>query len=359
MPHPIRWPKPRTAAMTGPARRWATVLVIAGLLAVLAALPWLVNGYVITVATAALTFGLLAVSTQWLAATAGLHTIGQGAYLGIGAYTAAAFAQHVTTSGPVQLAAAATAAASVGALVGAVAVRARAVTYLMITLAVGELAGTVAVQARAVTGGSDGLPVPPVVPLPGLGPVVRDGWAYLYVLVWAVLITAGVVVAHRSRFGLILRGIAGHELRMRANGHPVARQLIAAQALAAAVAGSAGALVAAAHHFLSPADLAFDVSALALVAAIVGGRSIIVTLLAAGGLIVVRDWAAPVTGAHAPLLLGVVFLLVAFEPLRRARRRARAAGTGTVAAAPPEPADATAADDPAAPRTDPVQEPAR
>ncbi|MEV6927071.1 branched-chain amino acid ABC transporter permease [Dactylosporangium sp. NPDC051485] len=304
------------SAWSGRARCLPAAPAVVALVAGLTVLPWLVNGYVITVATTVLIFGLLALSTQWLAATAGLHTIGQGAYLGVGAYTAAIVAEHVTASGPVQTVAAAGAAATAGGLVGAVAYRARGVTYLMITLAVGELAGVIAVQARPVTGGSDGLHVPPVLPLPGLGPLLRDGWAYLYVLAWTVAITGGMVVAHRSRFGLILRGVAGHEPRMRANGHPVPRHLIAAQALAAAVAGAAGALAAAAHHYLSPADLAFDVSALALVAAIVGGRSITLTLLTAAALIVVRDWAAPVTGAHAPLLLGMVFLLVAYAPLR-------------------------------------------
>lgn len=90
------------------ARRW--VRLAAGWpVAVLAALPWLVDGYTLYTTSRIMAIGLLAVSVAVLTGTAGLPTLGQVAPYAIGAYTLGLLAKHqVTTTGPVLLLAAAT-----------------------------------------------------------------------------------------------------------------------------------------------------------------------------------------------------------------------------------------------------------
>lgn len=247
---------------------------VAGVLPLLAliAAPWLVDAYAISALSQMLIMGVLAMSVSLLAGVAGLPSLAQAAYFGVGAYTAALLGRAGVVVGPVQLAAAAIVAAGCAAVTGTVAVRARGVTFLMLTLAVGELLHATAAQWRTITGGTDGLPgLPSIVPLPGAGPLVRDGMVFYYVLACSVSIFMIIRVLVRSPFGLALRCIRDNEVRMRATGCPVHRFLLAGYALAGAVAGAAGALWVSVTRYVSPADLGFGLAALALLAAVIGG----------------------------------------------------------------------------------------
>jgi branched-chain amino acid transport system permease protein len=193
-------------------------------------------------------------------------------------------------------------------------VRARGIAVLMITLAVGELARIVAGWARAVTGGTDGL-VALTAPRPfwGLPPLDTDRAVYLYVLAVAGVVTALVATVLRSPVGLLLRGCAQHETRMRASGHPVTGYLAAAYVAAGAIAGIAGSLLVTANRFVSPADGDFTVAALVLLAVVIGGgASLGGALVGAALVLAVRDWLALPFPGQAPLLLGVVFVAATY-----------------------------------------------
>lgn len=290
------------------------VIAVAGVAGVAVALPWLVNAYLVSLASTALVMAVLAMSAQVPAGLAGQPPLGQAAYLTVGAYTAASLAS-LTSLGPIQVAAAAAAGAIAAAITGLLAVRARGTTFLMITFAVGELLHAAA-NAWA-PGGSDGIHTPAVVPLPGLPPMVLDGWAYLYVLACTLLIAAAVAVLVRTRFALLLRGIASHEPRMQASGHHTGRLLLAAYTIAGGIAGAAGALTITVTRYISPADAAMGISALALAAALIGAGSMTGACAGAVLLVAARDWAGGFLGGHGPTLLGLCFLLVAYLPRHR------------------------------------------
>lgn len=294
-----------------------------GLGALALALPWLVNAYVISLASTALIAAMVAMSTQLLNGVAGLPSIGQAAYLLIGAVAAAQLGRHGITNGPVQLAGAVLAALTVAAAVGVVAVRTRATGYLMLTLAVAELVHIAAVQAAPVTGGSNGLDVPPVVALPGAAPLRLDGPAYLYVLVVVALTAVGIGGLLRTRYVLILRTVAGAEARARATGHRSNVYLWTAHTIAGGIAGVAGALTVAAHHYTAPADGSFDASAIALIAAAIGMRSMTGAAVAAVGLVGVRDLAGGALAGSGPILLGLACLVVAYVPREHLTRLIR------------------------------------
>ncbi len=119
--------------------RWRSRLGAAGVAgAVLAALllPGLVNAYVVSVASTAIVLATLAMSTQLLTGITGLPSLGQAAFLGVGAYTAALYAQAGVSNGPAQLAAAAVTAAGAAALCAPLVLRTRGTTFLMVTFAV-------------------------------------------------------------------------------------------------------------------------------------------------------------------------------------------------------------------------------
>ncbi|MGI5243221.1 branched-chain amino acid ABC transporter permease [Dactylosporangium sp. CA-139066] len=304
------------------ARHRGAVLVAAAAIAA----PWVLDAYTISLGSYAIVLGLVAVSVHLLTVNAGLPTLGQGAYLIIGGYTAATVSTDLTSNGLIQLLAGTVAAALAAALVGIFATRTRATTFLISTLAVGVLTQTLASRAVPVTGGDAGRTVEPITLWPGTLAVTSIGYLYLYALACAFTLMGVVALLLRSRFGLALRAISGHELRTRASGHPADRLLWLAYIVAGGVAGAAGAILVAVRHTIAPADGGFVVSALALLAALLTTRTPAGAMLGAVIIVAVRDLLAPaVLAGHAAALLGAVFLAaagrgVAVQVIRRWQR---------------------------------------
>lgn len=297
--------------MSRPALRRLTGSAV---LLLLLALPWMVNPYAISTASRILVFALLAISVNLLTGVTGLPTLGQSAYFGVGAYTGAIVSTTLTDLGPVQVVAAALAAAVAAAVTGPVALRARGVAFLMITLAIGEIAYTAAGRLEPVTHGTDGFSgIPPVVPLPGLPPLVIDGLVYYYVLGVFLLLYALVDLLLRSPFGLALRGLRDNEARLRAIGYPSTGFALAIYCMTGALAGAAGSLWTSAQRFVAPGDMAFDVAALALLAVIIGGvGSMWGTCVGAALVVLTRDYLGGYLAGHGLLLLGILFVIAVY-----------------------------------------------
>ncbi|MFD4027685.1 branched-chain amino acid ABC transporter permease [Streptomyces sp. NPDC058576] len=311
----------------GPAWRQAAPLLV--LLAVLIALPALLDAYSISLAGSALALGLLAVSVTILTGYAGLPTLGQTAPFAVGAYATANLADAGWTAGPVQIVLSALAAAVFSAVVGPAVIRARGTTVLMITLAIGELTGAVVNQLKSVTGGADGLVgFPATQALWGGEGMLEERELYTYALVVAAVAVALTLLVLRSPAGKLLTGTRGAEARMRASGHPVGRYLLVAHVCAGALAGVGGSLMVTVQQYLSPADVGFEIAAFALLAVVIGGTtSVIGALLGAGLIVATRDWVAGSWPGHGPLLLGVLFVATVYL-LPRGLAGLRGGGSG-------------------------------
>ncbi|MFE8977625.1 branched-chain amino acid ABC transporter permease [Streptomyces cyaneofuscatus] len=304
------------AGISGPHRGagWKRAAPSLTLLGLLVALPGVLDPYSISLAGSALALGLLAVSVTVITGHAGLPTLGQTAPFAVGAYATANLAAAGWTAGPVQIVLSALAAAVFSVLTGAVVVRARGTTVLMITLAVGELTGAAVNQFTSFTGGADGLVgFPPTRALWGGEGMTEESELYIYTLVVAVVAVAVTLLVLRSPAGKLLAGARSAEDRMRASGHPVARYLLVAHLCAGALAGVGGSLTVTVQQYLSPADVGFEIAAFALLAAVIGGTTSVIGALAGAGLIVItRDWVAGWWPGHGELLLGALFVVAVY-----------------------------------------------
>lgn len=295
--------------MTTPAR-----VATAAALVLLLVAPFLLGDYQISTLSRVLVFGLLAISATLLTGVSGLPTLGQSAYFGVGAYTAAIVARDVTAVGPVQVLAATAMAAVVALATGGLAARARGVPFLMITLAIGEIAHSAAISWDGITSGTDGLSgIPRVVPLPGMAELRLDGLVYYYELAVFALVYLLVRALLRSPVGLVLRGVRDNEPRLRAIGYSSQRYVLFGYTVAGAVAGAAGAMLVSVQRFVSPGDVGFSVAAIALLAAIIGGiGSLPGALLGAGLVVLARDYIGAGLGGYGPLLVGAMFVTVVY-----------------------------------------------
>jgi branched-chain amino acid transport system permease protein len=220
-----------------------------------------------------LIFILFALSLDLILGYAGIITLGHSAFFGLGAYVAGCLSAKAGVTDPfVQLAAAAGAAGVLGVLTGAVILRTRALTLLMLTMAITSILLEIANKWTSMTGGADGLSGVTVAPILGAFKFDLFGRvAFIYCLV--ALFVAWLLVRRLiySPFGAMLTGMRENTLRMHAVGAPVYMRLIAVYTISALMAGVAGALLTQTNQFVGLNVLGFELAGELLVMLILGG----------------------------------------------------------------------------------------
>lgn len=286
----------------------------AAIVIALFAVPFFAPADAANALTRILALALLAVSLDLLVGVSGLPSLGHAAPFGVGAYAAGITAKEVTPFAPVPLLAAVVAGAVLSVLVGLLVVRTRGTYLLMLTLAVAELVHVLAGRWTDVTGGTNGLVgIPAMTLTPGGEPVRLAGIRYWYVLVVALVFFALLVVVSRSAFGRSLRGIRDNEQRMSSLGYSTFRVKFTVFVIAGAAAGASGSLYVVQSRFVSPTDLGFEVSALALLAVVIGGRgSLWGAVLGTALVFYLRDEIGPLLGGRGGLLMGIVFIAAVY-----------------------------------------------
>jgi branched-chain amino acid transport system permease protein len=220
-----------------------------------------------------LTYVLFALSLDLVLGYAGIVTLGHSAFFGTGAYVAGILAAKTSVTDPIVLLLLAAAAGGVlGVTTGAVILRTRGLTQLMLTLAIAAVCLEVANKATPITGGADGLSGVRVTPILGafrFDLFGRTAYVWCLVLLFALWIVVRRMVY--SPFGATLTGIRENTARMHAIGVPVYRRLLTVYTLSAMIAGVAGALLTETNQFVGLNVLGFEPSGELLVMLILGG----------------------------------------------------------------------------------------
>ena len=284
---------------------------------------WAPNRFWINVASQALIFAIFAMSLDLLIGYAGMPSFGHAAFYAAGAYGGALWALHLSSALLPLLAVGLMAGASL-ALVGALALRARGIYFLMLTLAFAQVVWSVLSnnQLANVLGGDIGLiSVPrPVLPFAADVSLFRPANFYFLTLTVAIIVYLALAAVVASPFGHTLEGIRENEGRMESLGYPTFRYRLAAFIIAGALAGLAGMLGGSFNFSATPATAFWTTSGLAMIAVIMGGSRSLVGP-AAGAIVVVllqlglSSLPARGLAERWQLLLGVVFIaFVLFLP---------------------------------------------
>lgn len=290
------------------------IAIRVAVVALLLLAPAVLDDYRVFLLTEILIFGLFAASLDLLEGYTGLPSLGHGGYLGVGAYAAGLLALHVTSNAFAGLAAAVGAAAAVALVTGALAIRSRGVYFLMLTLAFGQLLWVLALTWTSVTGGSNGIYGLPTPTLAGGSTWLGTSDHFYWYTVGMFLVGYAVLrLVVSSPFGRVLAAVRENETRALSLGYSVPLYKLAAFTTAGAIAGYAGALTCQQLKYFSPEGMSFDVSAVALVAVIIGGkRSLVGGVLGAAVYYVLRDQFSDQLSSHWRLALGIVFVLVVY-----------------------------------------------
>lgn len=249
---------------------------VAALVLALAFAPLGLGGYELTVLTVMLVFILLTVGLDLVSGYCGQSSFAQGAFYGIGAYTAAILSRDLHSSILVNLPAGAVVAGLFGLLLGIPALRLSGHFLGIVTIAFQTIVYLILSQWTSFTGGQVGISLPSVGQLSAFGlPIARiDDVRSFY---WLTLIVSlvGLIIAWRltrSRLGREWVAIRDDEKLAGAVGIDPTWSKLTAFVASAAMAGAAGALIAHALRGVTPDDFTIWTSATVVAMMVVGGR---------------------------------------------------------------------------------------
>ena len=244
------------------------------LLLLLIAMPWCLSvlglDYYLGFVRRILIIVLAAIALDLLVGSAGLVALGHAGFMGVGAYALAAFFEAGLSSAWLLWLGAFVIAGAVSLVMGLVALRARDVYFIMITLAFAQMLYYLAVSLRGY-GGDDGYNLPEK-PVLGFGFTTGNETAFYWVVL--AVVAMGWLLLRRvtvSPFGRVLVAARDNEARTTALGYPVFLTRLLAFTLAGGVAGLAGALMLTHNGFVSPASMHWSSSAILLVMLVLGG----------------------------------------------------------------------------------------
>jgi branched-chain amino acid transport system permease protein len=239
--------------------------------ALFAAWPFVApNDYLTSLGVAFFVNLLLIAGLNLVMGWGGQISLCQAGFFGLGAYASGVLAAKIGWPAWSGLLAAPAVAAACALVIGLPALRLRGHYLAMATLGFNAILTVLFVELVPLTGGPNGLSgIPPI----AIGPIVLDGAARFYWLVWlaggACMLLLAFLVG--SRMGRALRAVAGSELAAAAMGIDPFRTKLAAFVLSAAIAGVAGSLYAHFNQYASPETFGVSASVLLVVMVALGG----------------------------------------------------------------------------------------
>ncbi|MBI3428616.1 MAG: branched-chain amino acid ABC transporter permease [Actinobacteria bacterium] len=271
-------------------------------------LPSLVNGLQLRLATLASIWFVATMGLQVLMGQAGLVSIGQAAFVGVGAYTAAILATKHGFSFLLTIPIAGISGVILAIIVGFPTLKLRGHYLAIASIGVGQIVLVLMVNWRAVTNGMDGIT--------SIRRPVESNRMYFYITVAIGLAIAFALYSLRQTpVGLAFTALRTDETAAGAMGIPVAWHYLIAFMISGFCAGVAGALFAYNEGFISPYGFDLGQSILLLTMIIIGGLRHISGALVGAILLVFLPPNLEFLGSSYMLIYGfAVLLVILFAP---------------------------------------------
>jgi branched-chain amino acid transport system permease protein len=285
------------------------ILIAIFSVAVLIWLP-LSGSYAQSMLTEMLIYGIFAVGLNVIVGNCGMFSMGNAAYFGLAGYTTHIIVMKAgITSFWLAAPAGILMVIVASAIFGVVALRARGIYFMFITVAFGELMQASAVRFADLTEGTDGLVG---IPYPDLGlPFKMDATGfYFFVLIVFFVCMFLLYRFIKSPFGLTLQGIRDDEQRMKHLGCNTWLHKYIAFIIAGIFSGVAGILYGSFGGVLTPPVCATANSAGVLLMIVLGSNSLIFGPVLGSAIVVVLQYYSSIwTPERWPLILGGAFII--------------------------------------------------
>ncbi|MGW3286226.1 branched-chain amino acid ABC transporter ATP-binding protein/permease [Streptomyces sp. NPDC001002] len=212
------------------------------------------NAYVQNMAIMAFLLAVMASGWNIISGYAGYISLGQSAFLGVGAYTTALISIHTGVSPLLAAPVGGVVAAASALLLGLVGRRTRGIAFVIISFAFLEFMSLVVSNWGSLTNGNHGL----ALPLPSWDRAYLNWPFYYYLLALLVLTVWGSWAIRRSKFGIGLMALRDDESKADGIGLRTDRYKMFAFAASAFPIGVAGGIYGYYIAFLEPAAM-FDI----------------------------------------------------------------------------------------------------
>lgn len=252
------------ALLRTPVQRWT----YGALAMLLLALPWVIPTFYVGEAAYIFIMCIASLGLMTLTGFTGQVSLGQAAFLSIGAYTQAQLLANGVPL-PVSLLGAGLCAGFVGLLIGLPAIRVSGLHLAIVTLAFAIVTEHVMGRWTAFTGGHSGMAVPePMLLGHSLAQPLPFYYLCLAVLVIVLLLLLNLM---RSATGRAFVGVRDSEAAAQGLGIRVARTKVVAFVISAMVSGVAGALLAHQIQFITPEAFGLMLSLQLVLMVFIGG----------------------------------------------------------------------------------------
>jgi branched-chain amino acid transport system permease protein len=230
--------------------------------------PFVASPYWLTILNLVGIAAIGAIGLNILTGFTGLISLGQGAFLAVGAYTSGILVARFHWPTPLGIIAAVFLTAAVGAVVGLPAVRLKGLYLAIATLAAQVIIIHLVRTWEVVTGGVDSLVVPrPVV----FGTTIRSDFIwYWIILAFAVLTTLAALNLFRTGLGRAFVAIRDQDIAADVIGVAVWKYKLWSFAISSGFVGLAGALLAHYRSIVTWERFTFEVSIIYVAMIIVG-----------------------------------------------------------------------------------------
>jgi branched-chain amino acid transport system permease protein len=256
----------------------------------------------------ALCFALFACAFNLLIGYVGLLSFGHALFFGWASYISAYAAKSWGFPPELAILSGALAAAVLGLIAGALAIRRQGIYFAMITLALAQMMFFFAVQAP-FTGGEDGIQAVPRGRLFGLIDLANQTNMYFTVL---AIFVAGFLLIYRiihSPFGEVLKAIRENEQRAISLGYKTDRYKLIAFVLSATLAGVAGALKAIVFQLASLTDVHWTMSGEVVLMTLVGGLGTVFGPVVGAFVIITMENYLTQFGQWITIIQGTIFVV--------------------------------------------------
>ena len=287
---------------TGGRQDWIAMAVM---LAIFLAAPFFVYPVFLM---KALCFALFACAFNLLIGYGGLLSFGHAMFLGTAGYVSAHAAKVWGLTPELAILTGTLAAALLGAVVGAIAIRRQGIYFAMVTLALAQMVFFFYLQAP-FTGGEDGIQAVPRGRLFGVVDLNRP--LAMYGVVLAVFM-AGFILIYRSihsPFGQVLKAIRENEPRAVSLGWRADQYKLLAFVLSAGLSGTAGATKAIVFQLASLTDAHWTMSGEVVLMTLLGGLGTVFGPVVGAFVIVGLENYLTQLGAWVTVVQGAIFVV--------------------------------------------------
>jgi branched-chain amino acid transport system permease protein len=256
----------------------------------------------------ALCFGLFACAFNLLIGYVGLLSFGHAAFLGSAGYVTAHAAKVWAWPPEAAILAGVAAAATLGLLIGVLAIRRQGIYFAMTTLALAQMIYFFCLQAP-FTHGEDGIQAVPRGHLFGLLDL-RDTLTLYFVVLFVFL--AGFLIIYRaihSPFGQVLKAIRENEPRAISLGYKADHYKLIAFVLSTALVGLAGGTKALVFQLASLTDVHWTMSGEVVLMTLLGGLGTVFGPVVGAFIVIALENYLVQLGAWVTVVQGAIFVV--------------------------------------------------